>query len=244
MTPLHHAYLLRGWLLDKNPPQEISEAVEAIMAVLESSVAPDRIITGDPARIAIRIEQPELANAISEVESAKAEETATPEKPRRQSNMSAEARAAAAERMRAYQAKKKAEREAASHGKQPAPAHREPDQPQFQIRRATVSTTPALKEPEAKPKPLPPIDPERLITVHGGYAGKREDGTLTDDDWPDIRARLAGSEEVKAIASDYEVSEEDLDFFIASCRRREAKSPGEALASPSSLASGATQRRT
>ena len=88
------------------------------------------------------------------------------------------------------------------------------------------------------------VDTDRLLTVHNDYAGKREDATLTDSDWPDIKARLARSPDRRAIASDYDVELDDLNYFIASCQRREGKSSGEALAPPSPQASGATQRRT
>lgn len=103
---------------------------------------------------------------------------------------------------------------------------------------------PAVEEQaqDPKPKPAPQVDIDRLITVHKGYAGKREDGTLTDADWPDIKARVARQEEIKAIASDYDVTEEDLGYFIASSQRREGKTSGEAGASPLGRASDAARR--
>jgi hypothetical protein len=200
MTPLHHAYLLKGWMLDKNPPKEVTEAVEAIMGALVSPPAPDRI-SGAP----VEIELPELANSSSEAEPAQAAALPTPEKPRRQSNMSPEARAAAAERMRAYQARKKAEREA--EGAKTSPAD----------------------------KPFAPVTADKLISEHNDYAGKRQDGTLTDSDWPDIKARLARGDGLTDIAGDYDLDEEDLSYFVESWRRREAKQvggshSGEALA--------------
>lgn len=82
--------------------------------------------------------------------------------------------------------------------------------------------------------------PHRLTVAHPGYAGKREDGQLNDDDWPDIKGRLARGNTRRAIASDYDVEIEDLEFFIASCQRREAKQPpGESRAPLPSLTSGA-----
>ena len=85
-----------------------------------------------------------------------------------------------------------------------------------------------VDQAEAVPEPSPP---QGLTLAHPGYAGKREDGQLQDEDWPDIKARLAKGDTRRAIAGDYDAELEDLDFFIASNQRREAKQPpGEARA--------------
>lgn len=73
--------------------------------------------------------------------------------------------------------------------------------------------------------------PHRLTVAHPGYAGKREDGQLRDEDWPDIKARIDRGDTRRAIASDYDAELEDLGFFISSNERREAKQPpGESRA--------------
>lgn len=147
--------------------------------------------------------------------------------PKKRKEWSPEAREAAAERMRARQAaglmgKRKKEPVA-----EPA-ASREPAKPSYEIRKA--STTEAQSAP--KPESRPDVDSTRRITVPIGPAGKRENGQLRDEDWPDIKSRLAKGETKSAIAGDYEAELEDLDYFIASCQRRESKlPPGEALAS-------------
>ena len=147
--------------------------------------------------------------------------------PKKRKEWSPEARAAAAERMRARQAAGLIGRRKNESSPEPA----SPPEPAFEIRKASKP------EPELapKPEPLPAVDPTRLITVHNGFAGNREDGQLRDEDWPDIKSRLARGETKAAIAGDYEAELEDLDYFIASCQRREAKrSLGEA---PAPLAS-------
>jgi hypothetical protein len=247
---IYNAYLIKGYLIDKKAPKRIMEALDTLIGTLHGSEAKPSQVSGvesppedsDSTSDEEEESRPSEVSRPDDLRAKSIDQTSPPVKAKRA--WSPEAKAAAAERMRAMRAKKKAEGESADSVKEHDPANPDPEPTKYEIRRATASPTPALKEPEANPKPLPPIDPERLITVHRGYAGKREDGTLTDADWPDIKARLARSEELKAIASDYDISEEDLDFFIASFRRREGKSPGEALASPSSVASGATQRRT
>ncbi|WP_435007968.1 hypothetical protein P12x_005234 [Tundrisphaera lichenicola] len=147
--------------------------------------------------------------------------------PKKRKEWSPEARAAAAERMRARQAAGLIGRRKNESSPEPA----SPPEPAFEIRKASKPEP----EPAPEPKPLPAVDPSRLITVHTGFAGKREDGQLRDEDWPDIKPRLARGETKAAIAGDYEAEVDDLDYFIASCQRREAKrSLGEA---PAPLAS-------
>jgi len=143
-----------------------------------------------------------------------------PSEPKKRREWSPEARAAAADRMRSRQAEKRG---------QPAANLPAGAQPTIEIRKPALPTP--AHGPTQKPKPDPAIDVDRLITVHKGYAGKRDDGLLVDSDWPDIKTRLAKGEDKKAIAGDYDVEMEELDFFIASNQRREAKQPmGEARA--------------
>ena len=104
----------------------------------------------------------------------------------------------------------------------------QPTQPTFEVRKAT-KPEPA---PPPKPKPEPAIDPTRLITVHSGYAGKRKDGQFVDSDWPDIEARAGQGAAKRTIASDYDAELEELNFFIESWRRREAKLSGKELSAP------------
>lgn len=82
--------------------------------------------------------------------------------------------------------------------------------------------------------------PHRLTAAHPGYAGMRGDGQLVDSDWPDIKEMLAQGRERRSIASDFDTDLEDLEFFISSNQRREAKKPpGEARAPLPSLKGGA-----
>jgi hypothetical protein len=103
----------------------------------------------------------------------------------------------------------------------------------------TIDETDAESEvPSIVPEPTPP---HRLTVAHPDYAGKREDGQVNDDDWPDIKTRLDRGDTRRAIASDYDVELEDLDFFISSNQRREAKQPpGEARAPLLGMAGGAS----
>lgn len=246
-----HAYLIKGYLLAKDAPKAIIDSIEAIIEglarpeqTISSSYVPalSSPVVPELASMAILAEhsEPTSDNHDTDADECDAQPASeietTPEvPPKKKRNFSPEARAAAAERMRAMQARKKAEREASS-----VPT---PEQSTFEPRKAEPPT-PAKMSPSPKPKPLPAIDHERLITVHNGYAGKRDPGQpLTDDDWPDIKVRLAKSPDRRAIAGDYDVDLEDLNFFIASCQRREGKSPGEAPAPPSSGASGAARPR-
>lgn len=267
--PLYHYALLKGYLVGHNPPSEVMAALEALhMAAVQGPLradaldaiqavreAADRLtgiaVTAQPVKVsgpepeirlhdlpesaepelppltmralekaAERIAQPEEpqtdeAKVASFLEAKQAEQcppahaagedhevVVGPSEPKKRREWSPEARAAAAERMRATQARKKAERQA--------------------------------KEPE-------PTPPHRLTVAHPGYAGKRDDGQLLDEDWPDIKARLARGDSRRIIASDYEVDPEDLDHFIASNQRREAKQPpGEARAPLRPMMSGAS----
>ena len=211
-SSLHLAYLIKGWLLDKQPPEAVTEALEMIIAALTMpsdplpltlpqvvpatpphSVAPTEMISRqDPI-----FEPSEPAPVAGEVSAAKKKRA-----------WSEEARAAAAERMRARQAAGQMK------GRKDAPdaGHAVDD----------TALAPA--------KPVAPDQPHRLTVAHGGYAGRRDPGQeLTDADWPDIKARLDRSPDRRAIAGDYDVDLDDLNFFIQSCQRREQR-VGEALA--------------
>lgn len=211
---LHHAYLIKGWLLDKDPPKEVAEALQAIIKGIGS--AEPVAIRGNPVELQIvpqvHREEAEAAKPEhSEATAAALDPAVTDEpKPRRKHNMSPEAREAARQRMIDMQARKRAEREADNAS--PVPEHHRPN---F-------------------------TDAELRITV----PTPRRKSQLTDADWPEIKTMLADGRSREAIASDYDEEVEDLDFFIASSERREAKSPGEAGASPSGVASGATQNPT
>jgi hypothetical protein len=87
----NHAWMLKGWLLGANAPSEIMEAVDQVIASLTTLPSPPHV----PAR-AQEDEQP------SAPLEGPAEENPEPEKRRRE--WSPEARAAAAERMKARQA--------------------------------------------------------------------------------------------------------------------------------------------
>jgi len=89
-----------------------------------------------------------------------------------------------------------------------------------------------------QPEPAPDFtDAELRISV----PKPRRKSHLTDADWPEIKEMLLSGRDRKAIASDYDEELEDLDFFIASCQRREAKQPsGEARAPLPSLTGGAS----
>ncbi|MBP3955430.1 hypothetical protein J8F10_09065 [Gemmata sp. G18] len=236
MTPLHHAFVLKGWSLDKNPPSEVKAAVEAIIEVLgqEAVTVVSTVVQLPPLPDSVESSETPCQPEADEPEAVAADpaddepeptpvasEPARDVQPRKKRNFSPEARAAASERMRAMQAKKRAEKEGKSSEEHSVPA-------------------PPLPAPV---KPYAPVPYEKLASDHSGYAGKRDPGQpLTDDDWPDIKARLTKSPDRRAIAGDYDVELDDLNFFISSCQRREGKSPGEALAPSSSGASGAVRR--
>lgn len=240
MTPLHHAFLLKGWLLDKIPPKEVAEAMQEVIDALGQEVVtvaatslplpplPVSVLESEPMAPAEERRLPAEPDVPADEEPQHTLAVATEISPaapaKKKHNMSPEARAAAAERMRAYQARKRAEKEGAA---------------------ACEGSSPQAAPSPAPVKPYTPVPYEKLVTDHSGFAGKRDPGQpLTDDDWPDIKARLAKSPDRRAIASDYDVELDDLNFFIASCQRREGKTPGEALASPSSRTSGAIRTPT
>ena len=93
----------------------------------------------------------------------------------------------------------------------------EPSVEQHEAPRAAVSEF--SEEPAVTESP----QPHRLMLAHPGYAGRRKDGQLVESDWPDIREMLAQGRTHSAIAGDFDVEVEELDFFIASQRRREGK---------------------
>lgn len=96
---LHHAYLIKGWLLDKDPPAAVTQALEAIIAANERVV-----ISGEPSgakmvRLAVDSEsEPLLSPALTPVSRAKLDE------PAKGRGWTPERRAEAAGRMRQRQA--------------------------------------------------------------------------------------------------------------------------------------------
>ena len=215
----NHAWMLKGWLLAEHAPVPIMDAVESVIASLARNV-PTETVSGTQPFVAIppeklafllEISQPTANHQVSS--SPLAEQDAPAElalavskKPRRQNTMSPENRAAASERMRAMQAAKKAAREQGDP--------------------ATIENAP----PPPAAKPFQPVSVEKLRTDHDEFVGKRDPGqSLTDGDWPDIKAMLAKNPDRKKIAADYDVEFEEMSFFIESCQRREQRS-GEALA--------------
>lgn len=120
--------------------------------------------------------------------------------PKKRKEWSPEARAAAGERMRARQA--------------------------AGLMKGRKRAAPEAFEIDPSEPVLPSFaESELRITV----PLKRRNTRLTDDDWPDIKSRIAIGDSRKAIAGDYDEDLEDLEFFIQSCERREAgQSLGEA----------------
>ena len=90
---INQAYLIKGWLLGEHPPKEVMEAIDAVIAGLSANTP------------CVEIHLPE-SSAIPSVEVIERDEPTDeqpkPEKKRRE--WSPEARAAAAERLRARQA--------------------------------------------------------------------------------------------------------------------------------------------
>ncbi|QEL14749.1 hypothetical protein [Limnoglobus roseus] len=103
-------------------------------------------------------------------------------------------------------------------------------------KKADTGRSPDKSEPEA-----PAFTEDDLrITV----TKQRRKSHLTDSDWPGIKQMLDAGRSRALIASDYDENPEELDVFIASCERRAGKaSPGEALASPSGVASDAARKK-
>lgn len=252
---IYNAYLVKGYLSDKKAPKRIMEALDNLIGHLHAMEgkqrppipAPEPVESepdssdedDEPARPSYsdpstdrRVQPQETASQTPSSSSITVEhseppppEAAASDAPaKKQRNFSPEARAAAAERMRAMQARKRAEREGKGTQEATAPSEPEP-------------------LPPARPAKPVTVDTDRLLTVHNGYAGKRDDGTLTESDWPDIKARLAKSPDRRAIASDYDVDIDDLNAFITMHQGREARSSGEAQASPFSVGGGAARPR-
>ena len=101
---IEHAWLLKGWLLGQNPPEEVTQAVEAVISALSMerpgrapSTAVPETKTPDP------ITKGEIPGSTGTTLISDIISPAT--KPRKP--WSPEARAAAAERMRATQARLK-----------------------------------------------------------------------------------------------------------------------------------------
>jgi hypothetical protein len=86
----------------------------------------------------------------------------------------------------------------------------------------------AKKATPARSETVEPEFTEAELRITVPKAPPRK-SSLTDTDWPDIKEMLDAGRTRTSIASDYDEEPEDLDFFIASCKRREQRS-GEALA--------------
>ena len=158
-------------------------------------------------------------------------------KQKKRQEWSPEARAAAAERLRARQAAGLMKRRG---GETPAALSMVPEPCPVIVKNGKSNDQ--ISEPNsprvslAKPMPLaesPP--PHRLAISHPGWAGKREDSQLHDSDWPDIREMLGKGNKREKIAGDYDVTVADLNSFIdrkvGEVRERIAAkeaSPGEA----------------
>jgi hypothetical protein len=276
VNAVHHAYLIKGFLLAKEAPLAIMESVEAIIERLDggeltitSTFAPELTLP-----IPLRSSEETVPTEASEPASGTHEQVAgensgNPPAQPKQSRRSSSVGTEQADGVRQMVTEGKSDEEISERlgcsvaelkvFRRDQGIARPKGNPNF--RKAKSDHAGSQKSPAApsafpeigrvgapepapaqKTKPIPPIDTDRLLTIHNGYAGKRDPGqALTDQDWPDIKARLAKSPDRRAIASDYDVDLEDLNFFIASCQRREGKSPGEAIASPSGGASDAAR---
>jgi hypothetical protein len=105
----NQAYLIKGWLLGANAPEEVWDALGAIIAMLSSIQVPM-----SPPEVNIREEsEPAMVEAATELIQAAP--------PRKKREWSPEAKAAAAERMRARQAAGLMKRKSAP-GEAPAPS--------------------------------------------------------------------------------------------------------------------------
>ncbi len=268
MNLLHQAYLIKGFLLATEAPKEVTQALEAIIGVFCG--AKPLLQPGDQISITGTTTLTEIVGGVTsstlEADSASEsnlEKHTEPKQTRKAKTIPAEE----ADTVRRLVKEEKSDEEIGQELGYPViavknfrkeheitrprgnPNHRRssdmptaspPPVSTIEIRKAAPQAPATTATP--KPKPAPQIDVDRLITVHKGYAGKREDGTLMDSDWSDIKARLAKSPDRKTIASDYDVDLDDLNYFVQSCQRREQRS-GEALASPFQQTSGATQRQ-
>ena len=208
---VEQAWLLKGFVLAHNAPAAVVEAVEAVIAELSKGM---REVTGssEPIRVKVPIAEEPLPDAgtdHAEPEREGADVLPAPREeteestPKKQRNWSPEAKAAAAERMRAMQAAKKAKKE----GGTPLPA-------------------------ETMSKPFTPVPADKLVRDHSGYAGRRDpDQPLLDSDWPDIENMLNVKRmSISQIASVYDVTFGTMRSFIDTHEAREEQSPGEARA--------------
>lgn len=90
---VNHAYLIKGWLLDKDPPKAVSEAMEAVIKALQQQEPV--VHSGEPLDVKIA-----LLAAAPEPEAQQPEAP----KPPRKCAWSPEQRKAASDRMKARQA--------------------------------------------------------------------------------------------------------------------------------------------
>jgi hypothetical protein len=206
---IEQAWLLKGFVLAHNAPAAIVEAADAVIADLSRGTV-EIAGSAEPIRVKVPVpEEPEADTDRTEPERENADvpgvPTRVPEAPatKKKRNFSPEARAAAGERMRAYQARKKADKQ----GSAPPSA-------------------------EAAPKPFTTVPADKLVRDHSGYAGRRDpDQPLLETDWPDINNMLNVKRiSVSQIASDYDVGFSTMRSFIDTHEAQEKQSPGEARA--------------
>lgn len=210
---IYNAYLIKGYLIDKKAPKRIMEALDTLIGGLHATDEKPKRPEPAPPADETNAEEDGEDDSESPAESSGEEvaEADLPTSPMPESlppEISNEPKGLPLPKQR----------------KAWSPEARAAQAERMRARQAQKKEARETKEPEPSP-------PHRLTVAHPGYAGKREDGQINDEDWPHIKARLDGGDTPRAIASDYDVDPADVDFFIASHQRREAKqSPGESHA--------------
>lgn len=193
-----------------------AKAQEVIDRVMGESAAP--ITKHHTVEAAVMIE-PEVEPAPTDEEkiAAHIEQYGVVKKERKMPTLTQEQRDAASVRMKALQARRKAEREAAAtitiEGKPIEDAQVEDwrSRPEPEIHEPTEGAG-KLGEYFQKRTDTPP---EILIEKHNEYAGKRDpDQALTDEDWADIQPRCQRGHHFRQIASDYDVEPSEMRAFI------------------------------
>lgn len=222
--PAYHLGILRGFLLGQDAPVEVFAAAEALYLVAAREPLPDveQVNASGPAKIELpTIEQPfskvaeTMAEPASGDDSDGAEPAAAPEihqqpvaeaaAPKTRKPWSAEAREAAANRMKAMRAS------GVIGGR---------------------SKSEARPEGTAPARPFVEVPITKLQTDHDEYAGRRDPGQeLTEADWPDIRKMLEKQRRsVSQIASDYDVEFATMRQFIDRHSWDGKPAPGEGRA--------------
>ncbi len=228
-TPDYHLGMIEGYLLAHNAPADISAAAKALHLAATRGPSPDaeqNIVSGPEKIESPKIELPTVeesnlkgVEAITEPASSiapgDAETTAAPEghqtpiaeaaAPKTRKPWSAEAREAAANRMKAMRAS------GVIGGR---------------------SKSEARPEGAAPARPFVEVPIIKLQTDHDEYAGRRDPGQeLIEADWPDIRKMLEKMRRsVSQIASDYDVDFATMRQFIDRHSWNGKPAPGEARA--------------